>query len=124
LRTDLQIIISSPEFLSRRSSAIFHFACISVRISIYKYPFFIYLFIYSRRAMRPAKPRGLGVRLVLAFSGGTPADPGGSVSEFEKICGIISSTKGLIISSFIRRSRLALPRTDLGLLRGLSLAIL
>jgi len=24
-----------------------------------------------------------------------PADPGGSVSKFEKICGIISSTKGL-----------------------------
>lgn len=35
------------------------------------------------------------------------------MSEFEKICGIISSTKGLIISSFIRRSHLAFPRTDL-----------
>lgn len=67
----------------------------------------------------PAKPRGLvlelGVRLVLANPEDLLPIQAAPWSEFEKICGIISSTKGLdsVILSFIRRSGLAFPRTDL-----------
>jgi len=56
------------------------------------------------RSIHPAKPRGsgrddrAGISRLRSPPRGfpeAPADPGGSVSEFEKICGIISSTKGL-----------------------------
>lgn len=66
--------------------------CISVRVYLYiSIPFILSL--YSRRAVRRFSV--LRSHVDRSRPRGSPADPGGSVSEFEKISGIISSTKGL-----------------------------
>lgn len=119
LRTDYEFIISPPEI--PKPAFVRNLLCVYKRtcISIYKYPFHFISFPYLQ-STRDARFNAEATWTGRAHGGGCPvlatprissADPGGSVSEFEKICGIIFNERlGLGFHPSRGRPRLGLPR--------------